>query len=140
MAIGLAASQVMTVRCYMWKNATAMFKKHEVSGCHCEAVDVVITLPRTTRDIGKQLSLQHAREKESNREIFLKILRSIRYLSRQGLPLRGAGDDSNGSFMQLVNLMSDSSLMMKEWLKRKTDTYTSHTIQNETRMIKKLKI
>lgn len=108
-----------------------MFKKHEISGCHCEAVDVVITLPRTTRDIGEQLSLQHAKEKESNREVFLKILRSIRYLARQGLPLRGAGDDSNGNFVQLVDLMSESSLMMKEWLKRKTDTYISHTIQNE---------
>ena len=27
--------------------------------------------------------------------------------------------------------MSESSLMMKEWLKRKTNAYTSHTIQNE---------
>ena len=108
-----------------------MFKKHEVSGCHREAVDVVITLPHTTRDIGEQLSLQHAKEKESNRTAFLKILKSIQYLARQGLPLRGAGDDSNGNFVQLLNLMSEGSLMMKDWLKRKTNTYTSHNIQNE---------
>ena len=114
-----------------WKNATAMFKKHEVSGCHCEAVDVVITLPRTTRDIGEQLLLQHAKEKESNQTVFLQVLRSIRYLARQGLPPKGAGDDSNGNFVQLVNMMSETSLMMKDWLKRKTDTYTSHTIQNK---------
>ena len=100
-----------------WKNATAMFKKHEVSGCHREAVDVVIAIPSTTRDIGEQLSLQHAKEKESNRTVFMKILIGIRYLARQGLPLRGAGDDSNGNFVQLLNLMSESSLMMKDWLK-----------------------
>ena len=56
-----------------WKNATAMFKKHEVSGCHREAIDVVITLSHTTRNIGEQLSLQHAKEKESNHIVFKDI-------------------------------------------------------------------
>ena len=73
----------------------------EVSGCHCEAVDVVITIPSTTRDIGEQLPLQHAKEKESNCTVYMKILTGIRYLARQGLPLRGTGDDSNGNFVQL---------------------------------------
>ena len=92
---------------------TNWIKKHEVSGCHREAVDVVITLPHTTRDIGEQLSLQYNKNKKSNQPILLQKLRSIRYLARQGSPLIGAGDDSNGNFVQLLNLMSESSLMMK---------------------------
>ena len=59
------------------QNATAIFKKREVSGCHHEAVDVVITIPSATRDIGEQLSLQHAKEKETNRTVFMKILTGI---------------------------------------------------------------
>ena len=36
--------------------------------CHREAVEVVITLPATTRGIGEQLSHQHALQKEKNRD------------------------------------------------------------------------
>ena len=34
---------------------------------HREAVEVIITLPLTTRDIGEQLSQQHATQKLNNR-------------------------------------------------------------------------
>ena len=34
-----------------WKLATAVFRQHEVSAFHKEAVERVITLPATTTDI-----------------------------------------------------------------------------------------
>ena len=36
-----------------------VLKKHTASACHREAVEVVITLPAITRDIGEQLSTTH---------------------------------------------------------------------------------
>ena len=49
----------------------------------------------------------HAKEKEENRKMFLKILSSIRYLARQGLPLRGDGDEQDGNFLQLLKLKGE---------------------------------
>ena len=34
-----------------WKDASVSFKKHDSSKCHRESVDIVLTLPRTTKDI-----------------------------------------------------------------------------------------
>ena len=70
-----------------WKDATIVLKKHASSACHCEAVEVVITLPATTKDVGELLSTAHQQEKQQNREILLKLLCSICFLARQGLAL-----------------------------------------------------
>ena len=70
---------------------------------------MLITLPATTSDIAEQLSLQHSKQKEANRQIFIKILSSLRYLARQGLPLRGSGDDRDGNFYQLLQLIGDGN-------------------------------
>lgn len=92
---------------------------------------MVITLPATTSDITEQLSQQHSKQKEANQQIFMKILSSLRYLARQDLPLWGSGDDQDGNFYQLLQLIGECDSRMDDWMKRKTDQYTSHFIQNE---------
>ena len=42
--------------------------------------------------MGEMLSREHAQEKSENRQCLLQILSNIRFLSRQGLALRGDGD------------------------------------------------
>ena len=100
-----------------WKNATAAFQKHQQSSCHREAVDVMITLPNTTIDIGEQLVKQHAKEKECNRRMLLKIISSIRYLAQQGLPFRGDGDEADANFLQLLKLKGEDDPEILQWLK-----------------------
>ena len=114
-----------------WKNATSLIPKHQQSSCHREAVEVLITLPVTTKDGGEQLVQQHSKEKEYNREMLLKIMSSIRYLARQGLALRGDGDEDDGNFLQLLKLKGEDDPAMLEWVKRKVNKYTSHEIQND---------
>ena len=121
-----------------WKDATISFKKHEGSGCHREAVEVVISLPVSCRDVGAQLSQQYANELDSNRKILLKILSCIKFLGRQGLALRGDGDESDGNFLQLLKLQADEATM--DWLQRKCNKYTSHEIQNEILKIMALNV
>ena len=58
-------------------------------------------------------------------------LQNIRFLARQGLPLRGDADDADSNFIQLLRLQSINYPEMKTWMERKTDNYTSHEIQNE---------
>ena len=39
-----------------WKDATSSFKKHQASKAHGEPVQAVITLPKTTKNVGELLS------------------------------------------------------------------------------------
>ena len=114
-----------------WKNATTQIQKHQESKCHREAVEVVITLPKTTVDIGEQLSLQHAREKDCNCKYFLHILSCIKYLVRQGLAIRGDGDERDSNFFQLLKARGNNDIDFMQWLEKKKIKYTSHDIQNE---------
>ena len=78
-----------------WKDATVLFKKHEHSSCHREAVELLITLPATTRDVGEMLSNDNQQEKQINRGILINIISCIKYLARQGMALQGDGDEEN---------------------------------------------
>ena len=63
-----------------WKDGTVSLSRHESSDCHKESVQSMIVRPRTTRDIGEQLSEIHLRDKKDNRQLLLKILQNIRFL------------------------------------------------------------
>ena len=80
-------------------------KNHESSSCHREAVEMVITLPPTTTQIGVHISKEYEKEMAENRKALLKILSSIRYLAKQGLALRRK--DGSGNFDQLLMLLSE---------------------------------
>ena len=92
---------------------------------------MIVTLPATTQDIGEQLSSQHARQKELNRRMLLKIISCVHFLARQGLPLRGDGDEKNSNFIALLSLREEDDPAIGGWLKRCGANYTSHQIQNE---------
>ena len=85
-----------------WKDATTGFKNHVKSACHREAVEVLVTLPATTRDVGEHLSHEHAVQKVNNQQTLLQVLSSVRFLSRQGLAFRADGDESDGNLQQLL--------------------------------------
>ena len=114
-----------------WKDGTIAFRNHEKSACHREAVEVSFTLPLATRDIGEQLSQQHAAQKLKNRQALYQILSSIRFLGRQGLAIRGDGNELDGNFQQLLRMKAEEDPNMAEWLKRKENVYTIPEIQNE---------
>ena len=60
-----------------WKDASVAFQKLDSSKCHRDSVDKVITLPKTTKDIGETLSIKHAKNMNDNTECLLKILFSL---------------------------------------------------------------
>ena len=113
-----------------WKDATMAFKSHESSACHHEAVEVVIRLPATITHIGIHLSQQYAFEKKKKRRMLLKVLSVLRFLCRQGLPLRGHDDDRDGNLIQVLELLGEDDDEVREWLQKKANRYTSPDIQN----------
>ncbi len=62
--------------------------------------------------------------------MFLRVLRDIRYLARQGMSFRSNRDD-DGNFIQLLHLQGVENPDIETWMKKKTNKYTSHDIQNE---------
>ena len=80
------------------------FKKHDHSKAHHEAVEAVITLPKTTKDVGELLDRAHRAEKEQATSMLLHILSSIQYLARQGLALQEDDSDATSNLMQLLRL------------------------------------
>ena len=123
-----------------WKDATVNFAKHEQSTCHEDAALKILSAGKTIPDVGESLSSQHAVEKEERRVCLLKIIQNIRFLSRQGLALRGDGNEDDSNFSQLLRLRAVDSESLSTWLTRKTDKYTSPEIQNELLKLMALKV
>ena len=92
---------------------------------------MLFTVPSTTPDIGEMLSQQHAQQKINSRHALLEIFTSVRYLCRQGLPLRGDKEEKDGNLNQLLKMKGEKDDILANWLKRKENVYTSPQIQNE---------
>ena len=114
-----------------WKDATRCFGKHEATAAHKAALDFVVSIPNTTSDVGMMLSSAHAKQKKFNSTCLLKIAQSIQYLAKQGIAFRGNGDETDGNFMQLLNLRTLVFPELSKFLDQKSNKYTSPQIQNE---------
>ena len=99
-----------------WKKAFEKFQIDEGSDCHNEAKQIKI-LAATTEPIDELSNSKSADQKRNNRQISLKILEKLRFLSRQGLPM--LGDSNNRKFIHF--LLSEA----------KTIKFTHSTIQND---------
>ena len=108
---------------FNWKNSTTLFQKHRDSKCHREAVEVIVTLPAITQDIGEQLSKRHMQEKEMNRQMLVKIISCVCFVAEQGLPLRGDGDEENRNLNALLSLSEEDDAAIGAWMKRSVLCY-----------------
>ena len=90
-------------------------------------------LPLCTKaNVADMLSASVASEKKSNRDYMPKIISSVRFLARQGLPLRGDGPiEQDSNFHQLLVLRGEDYPPIKSFLQKKQLKYTSHEVQNE---------
>ena len=90
-----------------------------------------MTLPKTTKDVGEQLSRAHRLEKEQARDMLRLILSSVRFLARQGLALRGDGSDASANLIQLLRLRAEDNPHVLRWLDRNARKHTAPENQNE---------
>lgn len=114
-----------------WKDSSTRLPAHETTTCHKTAVLKTITLLSTTRDVGELLSAAHSQDRLERRQCFLKLLSNVRFLARQALPLRGDGDEFDSNYIQLLKLRGEDDGRVFNWIKKKTDKYTSADMQNE---------
>ena len=91
-----------------------------------------MTLPKTTKDNGEQLSRAHRAEKKQARDMLLLILSHVRFLARQGLTMRGDGSDASANLIQLHRLRGEDKPHALQWLDRCARKHASRENQNET--------
>ena len=60
------------------------------------------------------LSSKVATDKQINQNYFLRVLSSFKYFARQGLPLRGDGDDSASNYQLLKLRGEDNPYLFRE--------------------------
>ena len=106
-----------------WKDALRGFSKHQGSNCHKEAMQKLVSVSDTSGHVDELFSSQIASDRKSNRENLLLILRSIQFLGRQGIPLRGASQEGHsevdGNFLQLCDVFSEFHPSLREWQESK---------------------
>ena len=109
-----------------WRKASECFRKHETSQAHSEALLKLST--SHTESIASQLDDARKRDEKLHREALIKQLSSLRYLTRQGLAIRGH-EDTESNFFQLLQLRSEDDPNLKAWLHARK--YFSPEIINE---------
>ena len=80
-----------------------------------------------TQHIDELMSDAVAAEKKENTRCSMKILQNVVFLGKQGLALRGDGDDKSGNFYQLVLLRALDDPSLLRWLNRSYDRHMSST-------------
>ena len=101
-----------------WKDGVAKFHQHKQSEHHREAHEEIYILLKQVHDIGEHLDSAHASEKLENRKALSTILRVTAFLARQGLPLRGDGDEKDSNFNQLLLFEPKENSNISNWLTR----------------------
>lgn len=82
------------------------------------------------RSVETQLSTAREQQQIEARSCLLKIIKSIWFLSHQGLALRGH-DNDEGNLVQLLIDKGEDDEVLKKWLSKPTNHYTSPEVQNE---------
>ena len=100
----------------------------------------MVTVPRSMGDVQEMLSAQCGNDKLERRQHMMKILQNLVFLARQGLPLRGDGNEDDSNYIQVLKLRTIDDPRVLQWLCKKTDKYTSVVIQNEMLQIMALKV
>ena len=121
-----------------WNKAKYSFKKHERSQLHKEATMKVIL---NQLSVATQLSRQT--EKYHKQDMLMKVLESIKFLVRQGLPLNGHSDEESNLIQLLKCRATDHWIGSGKYLSHEevtNETMAHHLPHNLLVNIRKAKL
>ena len=111
-----------------WKDTVRCFKKHEASHSHRDASLKWLHYTKS-QSVASQLSNRVRSDQAMARNCLLKLITTLCFLAHQGLAFRGH-NESQGNFMQLLQLRSQDCPELSMWIKRR-DNWLSHEVQYE---------
>ena len=106
--------------------------KHQQTKAHHEAVEAIVTLPKSTKDVVEQLDRGHNAEKECARDMLRLILASIRFLARQELALHEDVEESS-NLIQILRLRAENKPEILQWIEKSARKHTSP--ENQSKML-----
>ena len=104
-----------------WNKALERLTDHEQSQMHKESVEK-LAAQSSSADIALKLHAQCRESQCFHREMLIKLLSSVRFLARQGLPFRGHSETPEsfeGNLYQLLLLRAEGNDKVIAWLRRK---------------------
>ena len=69
-----------------WKKAPQCFEEHQQTHCHKSAASYHVVIPKC-KDVGEMTNDNSVNVREKERKYLLDVIRSVRYLARQGIAL-----------------------------------------------------
>lgn len=112
-----------------WKKAPKCFSSHQESACHLAASAYHFVVPQCP-DVGELIDGQITQRRSIERKYLLDVLKCLRYLARQGIPLQGLNNEDN--LTQLLLLLGTKDENIANRLQGKAGyKYTHHDVQNE---------
>ena len=112
-----------------WKKAPKCFYEQQNSLCHKAAASYNLVVPQCA-DVGKSMDSQLVQQRQLQRKYLLEVIKCLRYLSRQGIPLQG--HNNNDNFTQLLYLLGTKDKNIMDHLDGKVGhKYYHHDVQNE---------
>jgi len=109
---GRKSDRFVSERFDSWKKALYKFRVHEASQMHRESYIKLNSLKQ--KSIVAHFSDMKSTDQKQNREMLKKVLTSLKYLLRQGLPIRGHHEEE-GNLMQLLKCRSEDVDCLKSY-------------------------
>ena len=112
-----------------WKKAPKYFYEHQNSPCHKATASYHLVVPQCA-DVGESMDSQLVQQRQLEREYLLEVIKCLRYLSQQGIPLQG--HNNNYNFTQLQYLLGTKDKKIMDHLDGNMGhKYNHHDVQNE---------
>ena len=97
-----------------WNNAKQRIEKHGQSSLHIQSVQALFNINKV--NVVQHLSSATHKSLMNHRTALKKIFGTIKVLSRQGLALRGADNDEDLNFRQILQERAEDVSELKSWL------------------------
>eukprot|EP00794_Sanderia_malayensis_P004246 gene4246-4810_t len=111
-----------------WKKGLEKLHKHGWSHCHSESFEKVESLRMPHLNVRAILDKKYKSEQEMHKDLLLRQLSSIQYLTRQGLAIQG-DHEGESNLYQLLKTRSEDVPNLKRWIGK--IQYTSPDVVNE---------
>ena len=122
----LGEATFVTIGYDNWKKAVEHLNQHALSSLHKESllkIELMKVVP-----IDTQINAKLKIDQQNRRDMLLVVIKSLKYLLRQGLAIRGH-EEIEGNLMQLLLLQSKHCSKLKQYID--DNHYLSNRIINE---------